>query len=157
MRSSPSERLSPGRRFLVRGAILAAVGLLAAGGLYVLAVEPPGEASYYPRCQFHQLTGLHCPGCGMTRAAHAALNGQFSQALAYNLLAPVFLPVVAVSILWSLWSWAWGGTDRRPTRRPGRWTKWTPWVFFGVLLTFWVLRNLPVYPFTLLAPHELTP
>jgi hypothetical protein len=32
---------------------------------------------------------------------------------------------------------------------------WTPLAIGTVLLTFAVVRNIPVYPFTLLAPHEL--
>jgi hypothetical protein len=156
MKETDSNELTPRRRRLVRCAILALATLFAAGGLFVVAVVPPTEATYYPRCQFHQLTGLHCPGCGLTRALHAALNGRFEQALAYNVLAPVILPILAVSVVRSLWSWVWeeGGEERR-YRRPLRWVRHLPWLILVVLLTFWVLRNLPFYPFTWLAPHEL--
>jgi hypothetical protein len=28
-------------------------------------------------------------------------------------------------------------------------------VIFAVFIAYWVLRNVPAYPFTLLAPHEI--
>jgi len=145
-----------GRR-LVRGAVRARGGGISAAGLYVVAAVPPTDATYYPKCQFHQLTGLHCPGCGMTRALHAGMNGRFEQELAYNVLAPVFLPVFVLSVGRTLWGWAWGGSGGGTEYRPRRWVKWTPWLVFAALLAFWVLRTLPVYPFTYLAPHELPP
>lgn len=147
--------MSPRRRLLVRGGVLAVAGLVAAGGLFVVAIVPPTQDSLFPKCHFYQTTGLHCPGCGMTRALHAALNGHFAQALAYNPLAPVLLPIVGLSIVRALWGWAWGETVPRREREPRRWTRWTPWVLFALLAGFWVLRNIPAYPFTLLAPHEL--
>jgi hypothetical protein len=98
----------------------------------------------------YRTTGLHCPGCGLTRAVHAALNGNFSQALAYNVLAPLLLPLVALAAGSSLWHWVWGTTPR--ARRP---RTWVPLVIGIVVGLFVVLRNIPVYPFTLLAPHEI--
>lgn len=40
-------------------------------------------------CIFNKLTHLYCPGCGFTRALHAALHLQFAKATAYN---PLFIP-----------------------------------------------------------------
>ena len=129
--------------------LLATVG--AAGGLFVLASVPPTAATFYPRCQLHTLTGLHCPGCGTTRALHALLNGHVAQALAYNALTFVVLPVVGWSLLHSLWLWE----RRRPVPRRGRWANGWLWVLMTVVVAYGVLRNIPAYPFTLLAPHEL--
>jgi hypothetical protein len=72
--------------------LLAAAGVT--GGVFILYSYPPAENSYYPGCQFHSLTGLHCPGCGTTRALHAILHGQVAQALAYNAVAFVAMPVL---------------------------------------------------------------
>jgi hypothetical protein len=138
------------RRRLVRGSLLLLLAGGVAFGVYVLTVVPPTPDSWYPGCMFHKITGLDCPGCGMTRAVHAALNGNFRQALAYNILAPILIPAVGLAALSSLWLWVWGTTPRFPT--PPRWVPIT----FGVLVgVFWIVRNIPVYPFTLLAPHEI--
>lgn len=148
--------MSPRQRTLVRGslALLGAAGLAAA--LAVLLTVPPTADTLYPKCMLHQTTGLHCPGCGMTRSVHAALNGQFEQAFAYNVLAVVVLPYLAFLAVRSSWHWVWG-TPAKPSRWPLGVRRWAPLAIGIVLLVFGVLRNVPVYPLTLLAPHELNP
>lgn len=49
-------------------------------------------------CLFRSLTGIICPGCGMSRAVLSALRLDFSQAFYYH---PMFciLPVLALEIL----------------------------------------------------------
>lgn len=42
-------------------------------------------------CPFNMLTGLPCPGCGMTRAVNALLHGNWSQAITYHPLSPAYL------------------------------------------------------------------
>ncbi|MFO0804752.1 MAG: DUF2752 domain-containing protein [Gemmataceae bacterium] len=121
------------------------------GGIAYLASVPPTESAFYPKCQLHSLTGLHCPGCGTTRAVHAALNGRFVQSLAYNALAWVVLPIAGIALVRSLWVWY--RNSQANVHRSGS-TVW-PWVIGGALLLYGLLRNLPWYPFTLLAPHEI--
>ena len=58
--------------------VLLGVGLC----LYVFFHDP--KESKISVCMFHNLTGLDCPGCGMTRAAYALLHGRFMQAVKYN-------------------------------------------------------------------------
>lgn len=42
------------------------------------------------------LTGWDCPGCGATRALHAALHGDFAAALEFNAAMPVGLLLIMV-------------------------------------------------------------
>ena len=65
------------KRLLVAGVV---VGI--AGGVVLLYVAAPTPDSYFPRCLFHMLTGLHCPGCGSTRCLHALVHGDLPQAVA---------------------------------------------------------------------------
>lgn len=44
-------------------------------------------------CPFANLTGLPCPGCGMTRAALALLGGDLTAAMALHPLSPIAVPV----------------------------------------------------------------
>jgi hypothetical protein len=127
---------------------VAAVVLPAAAA--VLYTYPPGEGSFYPPCLFHIVTGLHCPGCGGTRCAHALLHGDLPQALAWNPLLVVSLPFVAAFFISAVYR-SWTGR-RLPVRRlPG----WATYLTLGIIIAFWVLRNIDIYPLTLLAPHKL--
>ncbi len=52
-----------------------------------------------PACMFKVLTGIDCPGCGMTRAFFALLRGDLMGSLAYNpALIPFLLTVTALFI-----------------------------------------------------------
>ena len=43
-------------------------------------------------CLFYQVTGVYCPGCGMTRAILAFCHGQFEEAFHCNMLLYLLLP-----------------------------------------------------------------
>ena len=84
-----------------------------------MATFPPTAASYYPKCISHQLLGIHCPGCGLTRAAHSLLNGRLAQAFAYNPLLVLLSPYLLFALVRTVWFWLWGTEPRRsifPTR-----------------------------------------
>lgn len=128
-----------------RLAPVAAAGAACATAVYLAATD---GASWTPGCVFHSLTGLWCPGCGLTRAATAALRGDLLGALSHNLLAPAF--ALALALAWIQWwqrahgraGMAWLG------RAPG----WAPVAALVVLVVFGVARNLPMAPFVALGP-----
>ena len=92
----------------------------------------------YPSCVFHDLTGLYCPGCGSTRALYQLLHGNFLTALHDNALTVFFIPFLAYAAV---------RKEPLSTIRPF----WV-WGIFYLLLAFTVLRNIPLFPFTCLAP-----
>ena len=51
-------------------------------------------ADYLFFCQFYNLTGLYCPGCGGTRSLTALLHGHFLLALHENPLVPALLVII---------------------------------------------------------------
>jgi hypothetical protein len=65
----------------------------------------------------------------------------------------VAVVVLPLGTLWVLWG-AWRVMRQRPlpSANPPTWS--IRWVTIG-LIVFWLLRNLPFYPFELLAPHKL--
>lgn len=114
--------------------------------IYLYQNGPGGP--WFPGCLFHQLTGFNCPGCGMTRATHAALHGAWLAALRCNCLGVVLVPVALLGMGLELSGWRRG----QPPPVSLRFDRCVVWWLLGVVLAFWVLRNIPVWPFTLLAP-----
>ena len=105
----------------------------------------PATRAIYPVCQFHKLTGLNCPGCGMTRALYALLHGNFLTALHDNVLFIVGIFFLAARGGWWLMA-------RRRGRMNGEFfpLKFL-WPLLILALAFTVLRNLP--QFTFLSPE----
>ena len=77
------------------------IAAVAAAAVLVAAADRLGYV-----CPFRALTGLPCPGCGMTRAWISLLHGDLSAAFRFH---PLFwaVPVLLVFLL----------TDGRPTGR----------------------------------------
>jgi hypothetical protein len=116
--------------------------------LYLRLFNPatPGT-SYYPSCPFHTLTGLNCPGCGTLRGLHQLTHGHLLTALNYNALMVLSLPFLAYSFT----SYALVALRGRGLPKPFIKPVFIRALFFTVM-AFWILRNIPVYPFTILSP-----
>ena len=125
----------------------AAVLIVACMLVIPVALVDPAQSRRFPRCAFHELTGLHCPGCGATRAVHQALHGRFSRALSANLLLVLASPWIFYEFV-SGWYFVGRGRGLRtiPLRAEAAW---------GILVfvcVFSILRNIPATPFQWLAP-----
>jgi hypothetical protein len=114
-----------------------AVLVVAAALLYFFA---PTDHRFYPRCIFHSLTGLACPGCGSLRAAHNLLHGNFAAAFRLNPLVLTIFPL-------ALGVWLVRGDDAFSRLRP----IWI-WLLVALIMLFSILRNLPVPPFSYFRP-----
>lgn len=85
-------------------------------------------------CTMKTVTGLGCPGCGMTRSVVATAHGRIGEAVRWHLFGPaVFLAIVAV----------WGAT------LIGWRIRWDhPWIvrslvgFVVILFAYWGVRIL---------------
>ena len=119
----------------VHPAIPAAVAVGAAWLLFFL-IDPAAQP-LLPPCPFHAITGFHCPGCGTTRALHSMANGNLVAALKLNALVVLGLPLGCLIAI------------RRKRHDLPAWCLRT--LFIGIAL-FGFARNIPLFPFTLLAP-----
>ncbi len=118
--------------------LAAACGMLAfAFLLNLLYLFNPLTSNLFPPCPLHYITGLHCPGCGSLRAVHRILHGDLYGAFTMNPLLILSLPIFPIAIIRRSWLYA----------------RWLPVTIFIVILLFGVLRNIPAWPFNLLAPH----
>ncbi|WP_058233934.1 DUF2752 domain-containing protein [Devriesea agamarum] len=125
------------------GRLVEPIGLAAAGvGSYVLlhAVFDPFTQDI-PLCPVYRLTGILCPGCGMTRAAYALASGDIGLAVRNNAVLVLALPVLA----WMWIRWVRARVQRRPVniRIQPRWVYLT----LVVVFLYTIARNLPwLYP-----------
>ncbi|MGA9041207.1 MAG: DUF2752 domain-containing protein [Terriglobales bacterium] len=127
--------------FLLLGVILATLGIAA------LRIFDPATAGVFPPCLVHALTGWYCPGCGSLRALHQLLHGNVGNAFALNPLAVLALPFLAYGAASYASFVIWGRYLPR-IFLPAVWIR----ALCVAIVVFGIVRNIPVYPFSLLTP-----
>ena len=125
---------------------LTAAAIAAVAGFWLLRNFDPGAAhSLFPECMFRAFTGWYCVGCGMTRALHALAHGDVPRAFSMNPLAMTLLAISPLLLGWKLgWQPGWLRPLVAVVAEPKFWLLLLP--------AYWIARNLPWFPFTLLAP-----
>jgi hypothetical protein len=124
-----------------RSTVIAIWSLLAMGAVYLFAFEP-GKTGFFPICMFRFFTGFTCPGCGTTRALHQILHGHFLTAFTLNPLFIIAIPFMLFAFLRYTVTVLRGGV-LRPNALPASYI----YAIFFVVLSFWIFRNTPFYPF----------
>ena len=134
------------RQRVVLLAMMATMG----AGLLLLWRFDPATSGLFPPCPFRVLTGWYCPGCGSLRAMHQLLQGNIRNAFKLNALAVVALPFLAYGMI-------------SRALLVLRWYELPRWfvpsscirALAAGIVVYGVVRNLPVYPFSILAPAAL--
>lgn len=102
-------------------------------------------------CTIHELTGIHCPGCGTGRALTAIVHFRFFTALRCNAPIVLLLPLLGWYSFCGYMSYVFGVKNLpRFDVKP-----WMAYMIIAVIAVYCILRNIPVFPFTLLAPPEI--
>ena len=99
-----------------------------------------------PQCPIHQLTGLSCITCGLTRMVEALLDFNILQAFRWNPYVFLQVPFIVAAIY----------KATRDFIELGRFKKWTykaATIWIGIGILFMVARNLPAFSFLL--PTEI--
>ena len=130
-----------------RERLFAAAGVIGiATGALVVGYFNPTTAGFFPNCPFHALTGLNCPGCGLTRGFNALFHGDILSALHFNALLPFYALIFGYFIV---------SLSLTAVRGRGlTWKIFTPalmYAFLAFVIIFAIARNLPFYPFNFLA------
>lgn len=107
-----------------------------------LVVSATGlAAAGWWRCPFRLMTGLSCPGCGMTRALRALCSGDILTSFYWHpMCIPLLITAAAVSGLYFRKAW--------------RSIRILMWTLAGMMIVCWIYRLLFVFPGT---PLEWTP
>lgn len=125
------------KKLLIKAALICGVGL---GYAFFSSVFHWGIP-----CPIHAVTGLYCPGCGVSRMCLALLRLDVAEAASWNIGVMAALPFAAVVFVYQAVRYVKTGDARMR-----RWQDVLIWVMIGWLLVFTVLRNLPWFSF--LAP-----
>lgn len=88
-------------------------------------------------CLFHKITGLLCPGCGITRMILAILHLDFKSAFQYNSVIFVFSPVIIYFIIRLYISWL-----KSESYKLSLLENIVVYIMLIVLLIFGIIRNL---------------
>lgn len=97
-------------------------------------------------CVFHEVTGLYCPGCGLTRAVYTLLvYGDIKQAFGYNAMLFIAGPILLfIAVRWGYY------TIKQKDYTLSKFECIITIILLVLLLVFSILRNIPM--FSMLAP-----
>lgn len=123
------------------------LGLMLVPTLLIIFAFDPAHTRFFPPCHFKLITGFECPGCGSLRAIHQLLNGNFLAAIRLNPLMIIFLFIFFLVLISLLIKNKFTKSFLSFLSRP-----YIPLAVLIIILVYWLLRNLPFYPFTLLGP-----
>jgi hypothetical protein len=99
----------------------------------------PSTSIFFPKCPFHTITGLYCPGCGSQRAIHDMMHLNIFEAINHNAL--MFFTFTFGIGLYLYSKKKFSDLIYHPK---------SPLIIFGIIFLFGVLRNLDRFHF--LAP-----
>lgn len=139
--SSSNYQASVTERIFAGGGVIAVAAAAIAGTYF-----DPVTAGFFPQCPLHATTGLNCPGCGLTRGFHALFHGDVLTALHFNALLPVYALIFGYLFI-AMFLIAGRGRGLSFKIFP----PYALWIFLAVSIVFGIVRNLPFYPFNLLA------
>lgn len=110
-------------------------GLLLVGIYYLI---DPSSSYLMPKCPFHLLTGYDCPACGVQRAFHYCLHGDWGTAIRYNyFLILSILYFIAVAITTFVHNRE-IDVIKKYVQHPT-----TIMIFLVLTIIWWIVRNIP--------------
>ena len=112
--------------------IVCALTVLAVGALYAVFLRVTG---IFIPCVFRLVTGLLCPGCGVSAMCLSIIKLDFSAAFHYNPVLFCLLPALAATAARYVYVYIKKGTVR------DKWADRAVWAMIAVLLAWGVVRN----------------
>lgn len=113
------------------------VGLLGLCGLYYFI--NPSNSHLIPKCPFHLLTGLDCPACGIQRAFHSFLHGEFDEAIRYNYFLIISIPYFVAVVITTFHKNRYVVYARNYIQHPI-----VVKIVLALTIVWWIIRNIPI-------------
>jgi hypothetical protein len=108
----------------------------------------PSQNAFFIPCPVKYTTGYYCPGCGSQRALHQLTHLHVYNAFRLNPLLILSLPILIFSLGVTVWNWIFNTSYRVKLFYNNLFI----YFYFGIVLLYWIARNISFYPFNLLAP-----
>lgn len=109
-------------------------------GVVVYYNIDPAQSVFAPKCAFRLLTGCDCPACGGQRALHAALHGQWLDALRFNPFLLLSVPYATAVFYTSFGKSRLAVTLKRIVQH-----RITVMSYVVLFFLWWILRNTPLW------------
>ncbi|GAB19958.1 hypothetical protein GOEFS_098_00240 [Gordonia effusa NBRC 100432] len=121
------------------------IGLASTACVGIWLADPTTPGGPSPICPTKLLFGINCPGCGSLRAIYSLMHGDVVAAVHFNAVGVLCIAL----LLWAFGAYClglWRG------RRVRSWQhhRWMAMILLVVVGIWFVIRNIPVYPFTAL-------
>ena len=96
-------------------------------------------------CVFYEITGLYCPGCGITRLCLSLFEGDVYQAFRYNPIIFIDLPILFILFVLNIFL--------KKNKNIKKITDVIIIFLATITIIFGVIRNIPIFSF--LAPTQI--
>ena len=94
-------------------------------------------------CLFHKITGLYCPGCGMTRLIFSLLEGRIYDAYNHNRLVFIMLPFIVIYFKYQFYLYIFNKKNKIICRIPNK----CIYILLFVVILFGILRNIDAFSY----------
>ena len=96
-------------------------------------------------CVFYEITGLYCPGCGITRLCLSLFEGDIYQAFRYNPIIFIDVPILFILFVLNIFL--------KKNKNIKKITDVIIIFLATITIIFGVIRNIPIFSF--LAPTQI--
>ena len=93
-------------------------------------------------CIFHKITGLYCPGCGITRAIFSLFRFDFVSAIKYNFLLFLIFPFLIYYFGYKIKSWIFFEYNTKQII-----PNFFIYILLFITILYGILRNITIFSF----------
>lgn len=86
------------------------------------------------KCIFHEITGLNCPGCGITRMISNFIKGDFINGIKYNYFLGYTFIIVIFIIGYSIYSYI--------SNKKIKYIEWFNILYLSLFILWGIIRNI---------------